>query len=138
MYKNIINNHKHIIIFDGACKFCSASIIFIYKQDKNALFKFATAQSPIGEYLLQSYETPLNYNESIVYIKNGIPYTKSTAILKMAATLSWPSQLLTVFNIVPKFLRDSCYDFIAKHRYKIMGKRETCIIPTADFKNRFI
>jgi len=138
MYKNIINNHKHIIIFDGVCKFCSASVIFIYKQDKNALFKFATAQSPIGEYLLQSYETPLNYNESIVYIKNGIPYTKSDAILKMATTLSWPWRLLSVFNIVPKFLRDSCYDFIAKHRYKIMGKRETCIIPTDDFKNRFI
>ena len=138
MYKNIINNHKHIIIFDGVCKFCSASIIFIYKQDKNALFKFATAQTTVGECLLQSYDPPLDYNESIVYIKNGIPHTKSAAILKIAAALSWPWRLLTVFTLLPEFLRDSCYDFIAKHRYKIIGKRKTCIIPTADFKKRFI
>lgn len=138
MYKNLIKKHKHIIIFDGICNFCSASIIFIYKQDKNATIKFTTAQSPIGEYLLQSYDTPLDFNESIVYIENGFPHTKSNAILKIATTLSWPWRLLAVFNFVPKFIRDGCYDFIARNRYKIFGKRTTCIIPTDSFKNRFI
>lgn len=138
MYKNTINDHQHIIIFDGICKFCSASIIFIYKLDKNAVFKFTTAQSSIGEYLLQSYDTPLDYNESIVYIENGFSHTKSSAILKIASALSWPWRLLTIFNIVPKFMRDSCYDIIARNRYKIIGRRKTCIVPTTEFMSRFI
>lgn len=138
MYKNIIKNNKHIIIFDGICKFCSASIIFIYKRDKYAKIKFTTAQSPVGEYLLQSYDTPLDYNKSIVYIENGLPHTKSNAVLRIASTLSWPWRLLSIFIIIPKFIRDSCYDIIANNRYKIMGKRKTCTIPTDDFINRFI
>lgn len=138
MYKNIIKNNKHIIIFDGICKFCSASIIFIYKRDKYAKIKFTTAQSPVGEYLLQSYDTPLDYNKSIVYIENGLPHTKSNAVLRIASTLSWPWRLLSIFIIIPNFIRDSCYDIIANNRYKIMGKRKTCTIPTDDFINRFI
>jgi len=138
MYKNIIKNNKHIIIFDGICKFCSASIIFIYKRDKYSKIKFTTAQSPAGEYLLQSYDTPLDYNKSIVYIENGLPHTKSNAVLRIASTLPWPWRLLSIFIIIPKFIRDSCYDIIANNRYKIMGKRKTCTIPTDDFINRFI
>lgn len=138
MYKDITKNNKHIIIFDGVCKFCSASIIFIYKRDKYAKIKFTTAQSPVGQYLLHSYDTPFDYNKSIVYIENGIPHTKSNAVLRIASKLSWPWRLISIFIIIPKFIRDSCYDIIAKNRYKIIGKRKTCTIPTDEFINRFI
>jgi len=138
MYENITKKYKNIIVFDGTCNFCSASNIFVYKRDNNAIFKFASAQSSVGQYLLQSFNEHLDYNKSIVYIKNGIPYTKSTAILKIAASLSWPWRLTFIFKLVPRFIRDVCYDLVAKNRYLINGQSKECIIPTDDFKSRFI
>ena len=138
MVETILKNNNRIIIFDGICKFCSASLHFIYKRDRHALFKFTTTQSATGKRLLQFYNLPMDDIESFVYIEQGRPYYKSDAILRIAATLPWPWPLILVFKIVPLFIRNACYDLIATHRYKIIGKRQTCMIPTGDLIKRFI
>jgi len=138
MSQTILHNKSRIIIFDGVCNFCSASLMFIYKRDKEGLFKFSTVQSPKGKTLLQLYDLPTDDYESLVYIDYGQPYYKSDAILKIASYLPWPWPAARILKVIPRIIRDSCYDVIAKNRYKIRGKRKRCMLPTGDLMSRFI
>lgn len=126
-----------LILFDGECNLCNGAVQFIIKRDKKATFKFASLQSSVGRRLMQQYAIPQDYS-SIVLIENGRAWLKSTAVLRLSRRLSgmWP--LLYLFLAVPRFLRDSVYNFVARNRYKWWGRREACWVPTAQLKERFI
>ncbi|MEP7255611.1 MAG: thiol-disulfide oxidoreductase DCC family protein [Ferruginibacter sp.] len=127
-----------VILFDGICNFCNNAVNFVIKRDKKENIFFAPLQSDIGQRLLQQYNLPLNNMESFVFIENGRAYTQSTAGLKVCRYLKglWP--LCYGFIIVPKFIRDGIYNWIAKNRYKWFGKKESCMIPTPQVKARFL
>ncbi|MBL0145548.1 MAG: thiol-disulfide oxidoreductase DCC family protein [Chitinophagaceae bacterium] len=127
-----------IILFDGVCNFCNSSVNFVIKRDKQAVIKFAALQSATGQQLLQQYSLPVNKMQSFVFIENGITYTQSTAALKVCKYLKglWP--LCSGFIIVPKFIRDGLYNYIAKNRYKWFGQKNSCMIPSPDIKARFL
>jgi predicted DCC family thiol-disulfide oxidoreductase YuxK len=128
----------NIILFDGVCNFCNSTVNFVIKRDKKAILHFAPLQSDIGQQLLKEYHLPNDEMRSFVFIEKGKAYTQSTAALKVCKYLSslWP--LCYAFIIIPKFIRDGIYNWIAKNRYKWFGKKESCMIPNADVKKRFL
>lgn len=127
-----------IILFDGVCNFCNSSINLVIRHDKKNHFKFAALQSEAGRQLLQKFKAADLPLDSIVLIENDMLYKQSTAILRIAKKLNGAYALLYGFILVPRFLRDAVYSFIARNRYKWFGKKESCMIPTKEVKEKFI
>ena len=126
----------NIILFDGDCHFCNASVQFIIKRDQMKYFKFASLQSEIGRTLLKKFQIPETI-DSMVFIEGNNYYVKSTAALKIAKRLDgmWP--LLLPFITIPSFLRDLVYDIIAKNRHSLR-KHNACKIPDSKDLDRFL
>ncbi len=129
---------KSIILFDGVCNFCNAGINFIIRQDKKKIFRFAALQSRAGQQLAEEHNLPKKDFDSFILIENGKVYNRSTAGVKVYNKLPWYWKWTQVFWIVPKFIRDGVYDFIARNRYKWFGKKEVCMIPTPELRSRFL
>ena len=127
-----------LILFDGICNFCNSAVNFVIKKDKGAVIHFAPLQSPKGRLYLKQYNYPVNNLNSFVFIENNKVYTKSTAALKVCRHLKggWP--LCYGFIIVPKFIRDGIYSWVAKNRYKWFGVRQECMMPTPEVRSRFV
>jgi len=125
-----------VIYFDGVCHLCNSSVKKVLRYDKKAFFYFAPLQ---GEYSEQHLNSGLRDSvDSIILQINNKTYIKSTAVLHICKYLSFPLNILSVFLIIPKFIRDSIYDWVAKNRYKWFGKYETCQLPEPQHKGRFL
>lgn len=131
-------NDTSIILFDGVCNFCNSSVNKIIRHDKKNRFKFAPLQSEIGKKLLEKHSIDSSKIDSIILIENDSAFIKSTAILKISKHLSGLYPLAYGFIIIPAFIRNIVYDFIARNRYKWWGKKESCMIPTQEVKEKFI
>ncbi len=118
-----------IIFFDGVCNLCNGAVQFIIKYDKLNIFKFASLQSEVGEQMLNPYGLSACKLTSIVLLQNGKVYDKSSAVLRIAKQLKF-FWTLYLFIIIPKFIRDWLYDLVAKNRYNLWGKQESCILPS--------
>jgi predicted DCC family thiol-disulfide oxidoreductase YuxK len=131
------NREKSIVLFDGFCNLCSGAVQFIIKRDKKKEFQFASLQSEFGKNILIEHSLPTTDFNSLVLLQNGKLYTQSTGALKIARSLSglWPICYMAI--ILPKFIRDAVYNWIAKNRYKWFGKKEVCTILPAG-ENRII
>jgi len=125
-----------IVLFDGECNFCNHSVRFIYKRDKKGIFKFASLQSETGKSLLSKHNLSDIGLSSMVLIKDENAFIKSSAALRIFGKLSglWP--LMTMFLIVPRFIRDWVYDIIAKRRKRLI--KNACEVPTGEFRSRFL
>ncbi|MGV8947003.1 MAG: thiol-disulfide oxidoreductase DCC family protein [Lutibacter sp.] len=129
---------KSIILFDGVCNLCNASVNFIIKHDKKNQFLFASFQSDAAKEILLQFNLKNLNEKSVILIETGKVYDKSTAALKIAKQLKGGFKLLYGFIFVPKFLRDWVYNFLANHRYNWFGKRESCMVPSPELKNKFL
>lgn len=127
-----------IILFDGVCNLCNGAVNFVIERDKKNVFKFAALQSEVGRELASKYEIDTAALDSIILIDGDTHYQKSTAALRIARELSGGYPLLYGFMVLPKFLRNAVYDYIARNRYKWFGKKENCMIPTPELKSRFL
>ncbi len=132
------NEFQAIILFDGVCNLCNASVQFILKRDSKAHFRFASLQSEFGKQQLLLYEIDASKCDSVIYIYKDRAFIKSTAALQIAKKLGggWP--LLYGLIIIPRFIRDWVYGFIAKNRYRWFGKKDSCMIPSPELKSRFL
>ncbi|MEP3836388.1 MAG: DCC1-like thiol-disulfide oxidoreductase family protein [Algibacter sp.] len=131
---------KNLILFDGICNLCNSSILYVIKRDKRSKFMFAPLQSEAGKKIIEKFNIDTSLIDSIILYnskKDTISY-KSTAAIKVASKLGFPTSILTIFLIVPSFIRNWVYDFIAKNRYKWYGKKEACMIPTPELKVKFL
>lgn len=129
---------KHgIILFDGVCNLCDGFVQRIIAADQKDFFRFASLQSEAGRSLLVPYPD-LKEMKSIVYFENGKVYTKANAALKISAHLGGSWKLLKLGYAIPNFLRNGIYDLIAKNRYKWFGKKDQCVVPTAELKAKFL
>lgn len=126
-----------IILFDGECNFCDASVHFIIKRDPNGYFQFAAQQSDIGEKFKRQYDIPNNM-DSILVIDQHKVYNASDAALHISKHLNRPWNLLHVLKVIPKPIRDVVYKVIAKNRYAWFGKKDSCMIPSSEIRNRFL
>lgn len=135
----MIEKGKKVILFDGVCNLCNSAVNFIIKHDKKDVFRYASLQSEIGQKLISERGIDTTKIDSILLIDPSVAYYhKSTAALHIAKQLSGIYPLLSVFLVLPKFIRDWVYDVIAKNRYKWFGKKESCMIPTPELKALFI
>ena len=132
------DNNTHILLFDGVCNLCNGVVKFIIKNDKKGKFKFAALQSDSARRLLNKFGIAANDIESFVYINEGHSYRRSTAVLHVLLEIGGVWKLFYVFIIIPGFIRDFFYSIIAKTRYRIFGKRATCMVPTNDIIERFL
>ncbi len=128
---------ERIILFDGECNFCNASIQFIMKRDPLAYFKFGSLQGQYGKALLKERKL-LKVLDSLVYIEGEVIYTKSSAALRICRRLKGFWKIFFVFLVVPLPFRDAVYDFIARNRYKWFGKRDACMVPSPEQNKRFL
>lgn len=134
-----MNEQKNaIVLFDGVCNFCNSSVNFFIERDSKKYFKFAPLQSEIADELSLKYGIDRENVDSIILVEDDKAYTYSTAALKITKNLDGIWSLGYVFIIVPKFIRDLFYKLIAKNRYKIFGKKDVCMIPTPELKERFL
>lgn len=130
---------KKIILFDGVCNLCNGAIQFIIKHDKNDMFRYAPLQSEIGEQLITERASDTSKVDSIVLIEPGVAYfTKSDAALRIAQGFGGLWKAMVIFTWIPRGLRDAIYDLIAKNRYKWFGRKDACMIPTADLQAKFL
>ena len=127
-----------VILFDGVCNFCNSAVNFVIKRDKKKTLLFSPLQSIAGQKILQQFNLPENDMQSFIFIDKGKAYTRSTAALKVCRYLRrlWP--MCYGFIIVPKFLRDGIYNWIARNRYKWFGVRQECMIPAPEVRSRFL
>lgn len=101
---------------------------------------FTPLQSDTGKQITEKFNIDTSQVDSIILYnpeKEVINY-KSTAALKVASKLGFPTHILAIFLIIPSFIRNWVYDFIAKNRYKWYGKKESCMIPTPELKSKFL
>jgi predicted DCC family thiol-disulfide oxidoreductase YuxK len=131
-------DHTSIILFDGVCNFCNSSINFVIRHDKKNHFRFATLQSETGKELLKKHHVDPSTTDSIVLIENESAYVKSTAALRITKHLNGAYPLAYTLLIIPAFIRNIVYDFIARNRYKWFGKKEVCMVPSEEVKSKFI
>jgi predicted DCC family thiol-disulfide oxidoreductase YuxK len=127
-----------VVLFDGVCNLCNGSVRFVIERDPHKHFQFAPLQSETATTLIGRTADPLAMPDSIVLVDDGRLYVRSTAALRIARRLRFPWPLLWLFMAVPRPLRDWVYDLIARHRYGWFGKRDTCMVPTKEIRDRFL
>lgn len=130
---------KKILLFDGVCNLCNSSVQYVIKKDKKDEFRFVALQSELGQKILKHIGIADKNIDSIVLYLPGIAYYyKSSAIIEISKSLQGFFNYGMLFRLLPTFLRDSVYDYIAKNRYKWYGKQESCMIPTPELKAKFL
>ncbi|MEK4361634.1 thiol-disulfide oxidoreductase DCC family protein [Paenibacillus sp. FSL M8-0212] len=127
-----------IVLVDGVCHFCQGLTKWIIKRDPEGKYNFASLQSDVAKELLKKGNLSTDSMDTFVLIENGKYYTRSTAALRLAKGLKFPYPLLYVFIIVPKFIRNAVYNWVARNRYRWFGKDEACMLPTPEIKDRFL
>lgn len=127
---------KRIIFFDGVCSLCNGFISFVVARNNGRKLLIATLQSETAKKIL-----PKNLTEdlgTVAFYKNGVIFTRSTAVIEVFRTLGGFLKVAVLAYILPRFLRDLLYDFIAKRRYKFFGKKSTCRLPSPEEKAYFL
>jgi len=127
-----------IVIFDGVCILCNASIDFIIRQDKTGIFKVSANQHETGRKILTEQGVDPDAVDTVFLYENGTLYRRSTAALRIARRLGLPWSLLYGFIIIPAPIRDAIYKVIARNRYRWFGRKETCRLPTQAERERFL
>jgi predicted DCC family thiol-disulfide oxidoreductase YuxK len=131
-----------IVLFDGVCNLCDATVQFLLDRDPDGRFVFASLQSDEGKRVLASVgraPTPQRKDpETVVLVLGNQAYDKSTAALRIAARLGWPWKALAVLLVVPALVRDVVYDFVARNRYRWFGRHPSCRVPTPEAKTHFL
>ena len=131
--------NKKIILFDGVCNLCDAAVQFVIKHDKKDVFRFVPLQSELGQQILKHIGINPSNIDSIILYQPGIAYYyKSAAALEIARSLGGFFNFGTIFKIIPTGIRNQLYDYIAKNRYKWYGKKESCMLPSAENKLKFL
>ncbi|MFS0644468.1 thiol-disulfide oxidoreductase DCC family protein [Siminovitchia sp. 179-K 8D1 HS] len=126
-----------IVLFDGECNFCDASVQFIIKNDPKGNIHFASLQSDIGQKLLKAQNVP-SHVDSMIVIEEDKVYYKSAAVLRIGRYLNAPWKWLYPLIMIPSPIRNPFYDLIAKNRYKWFGKKESCMLPPPEVRARFL
>ncbi len=127
-----------VIIFDGVCHLCNASVDFVMKRDQKRMFRYTANQMEAGRKILRDNGIDPDQIETVYLYENGKLYDKSSAALRIARKLGFPYNLAFGFIIVPAFIRNVVYDLIAKNRYTWFGKKESCRLPTAEERALFL
>lgn len=129
---------KSIILFDGVCNLCNGFVNFVIPRDRENKFQFGSLQSSKVKELLNHYQYLRTDLSTVILVENYQLHTQSTAVLKILRKMGGGWSLLYGFIIFPKFFRDFVYDLVAKNRYKLFGRKDSCMMPTPELKAKFV
>ena len=129
---------RHIVVFDGVCNFCNGAVNFIIKRDPGGIFAFTPMQSELAQALTERFNVPNVGVDTFLLIKNDRCYVFSDAALEIAKDLTGLWFLFNVLKIVPRPIRDAAYKLFARNRYKLFGRTDSCMAPSADVRARFV
>ena len=127
-----------VILFDGVCNFCNYWVNFAIKKDRKNKLRFTPLQGETAKQLLLQHNINPTLLSSVIFIDNGKAYTQSSAAIRICKHLNGGWKLFYALIIIPKFIRDFFYNVIARNRYRWFGKKETCMIPTPELRERFL
>ena len=127
-----------VVLFDGVCNFCNGSVNFLLDHDRDQRLKFCSLQSEAGQVILAWAGLPREDFQSLVFVDRGRVSTKSTAALRIARNLPWPWRAATLGLLIPPVVRDWCYDRLARNRYALFGRSESCRMPAPEIAGRFL
>lgn len=129
---------KNVIVFDGECMLCTFGFRFVLKRDTSRRFHFATAQSEAGERIYDRLGLKSHDYDSFIVIRQGRVLTSMDGVIAVLDSLGWPWRAAGVLRILPRPLRDALYRAIARNRTRIFGRRDRCLMPTSDIRDRFL
>jgi predicted DCC family thiol-disulfide oxidoreductase YuxK len=127
-----------VVVFDGECAFCNRWVDFLLRLDRKDVFRFTARQSKSGAAFSRDAGLPEAGVGSIVLVEGTGIRLRSDAVLRMLSLLGFPFKLTAIFRLIPSSLRDTVYDVIARNRTRWFGKTQTCRIPSASERQRFI
>lgn len=133
-----VSTDHNVILFDGVCNLCNGVVQFIITRDKRNVFRFASLQSEYGKRALSNFGLDGEHLRTIFLVQSTGVLQQSDAVLEIARNLTSGWSFLYGFKIVPRFLRDFIYRMIANNRYRMFGRTESCMIPTAELAHRFV
>ena len=129
-------NAPPVVYFDGYCGLCNGFVDFVLARDRRRRFRFAPLQ---GTTAVARFGPPGDVDPTTILLEeDGKVYQRSTAALRIISRLGGACALVAVFNLVPRFIRDAVYDWVARHRYGWFGKRDTCRLPTPEERAVFL
>ncbi|WP_035677783.1 thiol-disulfide oxidoreductase DCC family protein [Flavobacterium limnosediminis] len=130
---------KKIILFDGVCNLCDATVQMVIKKDKQDVFRFVALQSDLGRQITKHIGVDTSKTDSIILYEPGHAYhIKAEAAIEIAKSIGGLYAILGLFSVFPNWMKNSVYDFVARNRYKWYGKKESCMIPTPEIKAKFL
>jgi predicted DCC family thiol-disulfide oxidoreductase YuxK len=127
-----------IIVFDALCVLCSANARFVLRYDRSRRFRLASMQGAVSSALYRQFGIDPTSPETLIVVEGDVALRDSDAVLAIWAGLDWPWRLLGVLRIVPRLLRDPVYRWIARHRYRLFGRRDTCWLPSREQASRVL
>ncbi len=127
-----------LMLFDGVCNLCSGAVRTVLAIDRKGLIRFTPIQSAYGRELALAYGIDPDQPTSFLFLDGGRALEKSAAILALLRRLGAPWSWLAVAGVLPRSWLDGAYDWLAANRYRLMGKRATCLLPTPEQKARFV
>jgi predicted DCC family thiol-disulfide oxidoreductase YuxK len=127
-----------VVLFDGVCNFCNSAVNFIIDRDPAGYFRFAPLQSETARRILADCKLPSEFVDNIILVENGNCHGRSNAALRILRRLRGPSAVLYYLVLIPRPIRDAVYDWFARHRYRLFGKRSACSIPSPQIRARFL
>jgi predicted DCC family thiol-disulfide oxidoreductase YuxK len=130
--------NDRVALFDGVCVVCNGLAKFVCRHDSKKAIKLASLQSNSGQSILAWCGLPLTELNTIVFVDRGRVHFKSGAALRLVRYLDWPWPVFSILLIIPWFIRDFLYTVFARYRYNLFGKKESCMLPTPEMKQRFL
>src|SRR6476660_4032452 len=130
---------KAIILFDGVCNFCDGTVNFLIRNDKNDNLRFAPLQSEVAKRILAHADEDIKKSDSIIlYEPGGKIYAKSAAAIRIGQSLGGVYRLMGIFSLLPAWISDRVYDYVARNRYQWYGKKDECMVPSLEVRNKFL
>lgn len=133
-----MDRDRPIIVFDAECVLCSANAQFVLRYDRREHFRLASMQGTAGTALYRQFGIDPADPETLIVVSGDQALRDSAAVFAIWSGLGWPWRALTILRAVPRGLRDPLYRLIARNRYRIFGKRQTCWIPKPEYADRVL
>ncbi len=133
-----IQAHERVVLFDGVCRLCNGWAKFLIRRDPARRFRLCSVQSQEGQAILAWFGLPTDRFETMAYVEGAHLFVRSDAVLRVVTQLPGGWRLLNGLRVLPRALRDWCYDRIALNRYRLFGRYDSCLLPSADHQARFI
>jgi predicted DCC family thiol-disulfide oxidoreductase YuxK len=127
-----------IIVFDAMCVLCAANAQFVLRHDRRRRFRLASMQGPVGAQLYRDHGIDPANPETLILVEGNRVLRDSDAVLAIYAGCGWPWRAAAALRVIPRFLRDPPYRWIARNRYRLFGRRETCWLPSREDQDRLL